>query len=234
MREIIKLLHKLIHEIEKMMDDKNRKPIKKPVAKPPKAEKPIEKPKEEPKEEEQQPIEPPKEEEKPIEPPKNIVDGYEFVHKFNQAVITEYYVGDNTGTTERIGCMGTALTENYSCASHNIPCGTKLYIPSLKGVVNITGVFEVEDTGGMSFDFDMFISNDKKGKIGKKNMDVYVLQWGNKKLTCSYTYIINYFKNNNRFEIYRASWDSYKKMNGQLIKFWKFNNEDSTLDIDNV
>ncbi len=171
---------------------------------------------------------------KPVEPPKNIIDGHEFIHKFNQAVITEYYVGDKTGTKEQIGCMGTALTENYSCASHNMPCGTKIYIPSLKGVINDTGVFEVEDTGGMSFDFDMFVSYSNKGKIGKKNMDVYVLEWGNKKMTTSYTYIINYFKNNNRFEQYRKSWEIYLQMNGKLINFWKFKDEDKNLDVNNV
>ena len=162
------------------------------------------------------------------------IDGYNYVHKFDKAVITEYYVGDKTGMKEQIGCMGTVLTENYSCASHNMPCGTIIYIPDLKGVINKDGIFEVEDTGGMSFDFDMFISNSNKNKIGKKNLDVYVLEWGNKKMTTSYTYIINYFKNNNRFEQYRKSWELYLKMGGKLIDFWKFNDEDKKLNKNNV
>lgn len=78
----------------------------------------------------------------------NKIDGHSYVHKFDHAVVTEYYVGDNCGTSGKIGCMGTTLKENYSCASHNMPCGTKIYIPSLKGVINDTGIFEVEDTGG--------------------------------------------------------------------------------------
>ena len=159
-----------------------------------------------------------------------VIDGHKYVHKFDNAVITEYYMWDNCGTTDKIGCMGTILKENYSCASHNLPCGTKIYIPSLKGIINKDGIFEVEDTGGMSFDFDIFISNNLKNKIGKKNMDVYVLSWGNKKLTCSYTYIINYFKKQGRFEQYRKSWELYLKMGGKLIDFWKFNKEDKDLD----
>ena len=161
------------------------------------------------------------------------IDGHSYVHKFNKAVITEYYAGDKTGSKQK-GCMGTVLTENYSCASHNMPCGTIIYIPALKGVINKDGIFEVEDTGGMSFDFDMFISNSNKGKIGKKNMDVYVLKWGNKKMTTSYTYIINYFKNNGRFEQYRKSWELYLKMGGKLIDFWKFNSEDKKLNKNNI
>ena len=162
------------------------------------------------------------------------IDEHNYVHKFNKAVITEYYVGDKTGTAKQTGCMGTVLKENYSCASHNMPCGTIIYIPALKGVINKDGIFEVEDTGGMSFDFDMFISNSNKGKIGKKNMDVYVLKWGNKKMTTSYTYIINYFKKQGRFEQYRKSWELYLKMGGKVIDFWKFNKEDKNLNKSNV
>lgn len=164
----------------------------------------------------------------------NKIDGHTFIHTFDHAVITEYYENDSCGTTGKTGCMGTLLTENYSCASHNMPCGTKIYIPSLKGVINDTGIFEVEDTGGMSFDFDIFVSNDKAGIVGKENREVYVLEWGSKKLTCSYTYIINYFVQRNRFEIYRDSWELYLKMGGQVIDFWKFNDEDSNLDKDSI
>lgn len=180
-----------------------------------------EQPKEEPKNEQ------PKEEPVKNEPSANTIDGHKFVRKFDKAVITEYS-GDS------VGCLGTKLKGNYSCASHNMPCGTKVYIPSLKGVINDTGIFEVEDTGGMSFDFDIYVSGSKKGKIGKKNMDVYVLEWGNKSMTSSYTYIINYFKRNGSFEKYRKSWNAYINMGGKLIYFWDFKSEDKNLNINNV
>ena len=86
----------------------------------------------------------------------------------------------------------------------------------------------------MAFDFDMFISNSKRGKVGKQNREVYVLSWGNKKMTTSYTYIINYFKKNGRFEGYRKAWEMYLKMGGQLIDFFKFNDEDKKLDKNKV
>ena len=156
-----------------------------------------------------------------------------YVYKFENAVVTEYYAGDNC-SSGKLGCMGTVLKENYSCASHNMPCGTIIYIPSLKGVVNDTGIFEVEDTGGMSFDFDIFTGGSSRNKVGKKNRDVYVLSWGNKKLTCSYTYIINYFKKQNTFERYRKSWEQYLKMGGKIIDFWKFNSEDRNLNKNKV
>lgn len=161
-------------------------------------------------------------------------DKCKYVHKFDHAVVTEYYVEDNCGTKTKTGSMGTTLKENYSCASHNMPCGTKIYIPSLKGIINKDGIFEVEDTGGMSFDFDIFISADKKGKVGKKNRDVYVLSWGNKKMTCSYTYIINYYKKQGKFERYRKSWELYLKMGGKVIDFFKFNDEDKKLNKNKV
>ena len=70
-----------------------------------------------------------------------------YVKALGKCVITNYYGGDELGSGTK-GCMGTELTPNYSCASHNIPCGTKVYIPALKGAVNSTGIFNVEDTGG--------------------------------------------------------------------------------------
>ena len=92
----------------------------------------------------------------------------------------------------------------------------------------------MQDTGGMAFDFDIFISRDKIGKVGKQNREVYVLSWGNKKMTSSYTYIINYFKKQGRFEQYRKSWELYLKMGGQLIDFFKFNSEDKNINKNNV
>ena len=162
---------------------------------------------------------------------RDMIHGHVYIHKFDHAVCTEYYEAEGSS---KIGCMGTPLTENYSIASHNMPCGTKVYIPSLKGVVNSTGIFEVEDTGGMSFDFDIFTGGSSVGKVGKKNREVYVLEWGNKKMTCSYTYIINYFKDAGRFETYRKSWELYLEMGGQVIDFYQFNDEDKKLNKNKV
>lgn len=137
-------------------------------------------------------------------------------------VITQYYTAD--GSISK-GCTGKELTLNKSCASHNIPVGTKIYIEDLKGVVNDDGIFIVEDTGGHGFDFDIFTSNDKAGKVGNIYKNVKVLSWGTGKLTCSYTYIIEHFIKQNRIQNYKKIWKNYKDK-GRLINFWQFNDED--------
>jgi 3D (Asp-Asp-Asp) domain-containing protein len=158
-----------------------------------------------------------------------IINGHKYVFKFPHAVCTEYWIGDSCGTTVKLGCMGNTLIEDYNVASHNMPCGTKIYIPALKGVINSDGIFEVADTGGHCFDFDIFLSYKNINKIGKRPLEVYVLSWGDKKMTTSYTYITKYFKENNRLSMYHKAWVSYLELGGSLINFWKFNDEDKKL-----
>ena len=82
---------------------------------------------------------------------KKVVKGTDYVLDLGNCVITQYYTAD--GSVSK-GCTGKELTPNRSCASHNIPVGTKIYIEDLKGVINDDGIFIVEDTGGHGFDFD--------------------------------------------------------------------------------
>lgn len=159
---------------------------------------------------------------------KGAKDGYAYIFRFPHAVCTEYNSGEQGGTQK--GCAGTVLKENYSVASHNMPCGTKLYIPSLKGIINSTGVFVVEDTGGHCFDFDIFVSKDKIGKVGKANHEVFILEWGTKKMTTSYTYIIKYYIEKNKLSLYHNAWVSYNKMGASVINFWRFNEEDKEIE----
>ena len=140
-------------------------------------------------------------------------------------VITQYYTADGSASK---GCTGKELTPNRSCASHNIPVGTKIYIEDLKGVVNNDGIFIVEDTGGHGFDFDIFTSNENAKKIGNIYKNVKVLSWGTGKLTCSYTYIIEHFIKQGRINNYKKIWSNYKDK-GRLINFWKFNDEDKNI-----
>ncbi len=152
----------------------------------------------------------------------------DYILDLGDCVITQYYQGDATGTKTSIGCTGKELTPNRSCASHNIPVGTKVYIESLKGVINSDGIFIVEDTGGHGFDFDIFTSKENATKIGNKCSNVKVISWGTGKTTCSYTYIIEYFIKQNRIHNYTKIWNNYKKK-GKLINFWKFNDEDKNI-----
>ena len=120
------------------------------------------------------------------------------------------------------------MIENYHVASHNIPCGTKIFIPDYKGIINEDGIFEVRDTGGMSFDFDMYVSEDMEDKIGRTIHQVYVINWGEGKLTCSYTHICEYLIEQGRFDDYIIAWNRYKQ-DGRLINFYDFNDEDKDI-----
>ena len=157
-----------------------------------------------------------------------------YIHDFGNCVITNYYTNDELGSGAN-GCTGKPLTPNRSCASHNLPVGTKIYIEALKGVVNDDGIFIVEDTGGYCFDFDIFVSKDKSSKVGKKSLNVKVLEWGTGKMTASYTHIIEYYlklqaqDGFNRIARYHDAWEMYKSMGGKLINFFKFNEEDKNI-----
>lgn len=149
----------------------------------------------------------------------------EHVLDLGNCVITQYYTAEGSVP---IGCTGKELTPNRSCASHNIPVGTKIYIEDLKGVINDDGIFTVEDTGGHGFDFDIFTSNENIGKIGNIYSNVKVIKWGTGKITSSYTHIIEYFIKQNRINKYKKIWSNYKDK-GRLINFFDFNEEDKNI-----
>ena len=157
-----------------------------------------------------------------------------YVEDLGKCVISNYYKDDELGSTSK-GCSGIKLIPNYHCASHNLPCGTKIYIEELKGVVNKDGIFEVQDTGGHGFDFDLYVSKDKSSKVGKRAMNVKVISWGKDKMTTSYTYIIEYYMKKdkkdgkNRIQRYHKAWESYLSLGGKLINFYKFNSEDKDI-----
>ena len=55
-----------------------------------------------------------------------------------------------------------------------------------------------------------------------------VLEWGNEKITSSYTYIIEHFIKQNRINKYKKIWSNYKDK-GRLINFFHFNEEDKSI-----
>ena len=65
-------------------------------------------------------------------------------------------------------------------------------------------------------------------EFSKNNKNVKVLSWGNEKLTCSYTYIIEHLIKQKRIDNYKKIWSNYKDK-GRLINFWKFNDEDKNI-----
>ena len=69
-------------------------------------------------------------------------DGHKYIYKFKKARCTAYG-GD--GTT----ASGQKPVAGKTCAVKNMPYGTKLYIPALKGKFgNSTGIYTANDCGG--------------------------------------------------------------------------------------
>lgn len=143
------------------------------------------------------------------------VDGMKYVHKFPQAVITNY-------ADYGPGAGGYPCNPSKAeiCASHNMPYGTKIYIPALKGKANSSGIWTVGDVGMGIFDFDL---NTNKWS-GKSNHDVYILSWGTKKVAPSFKHMANKFPAT--WRKVQSAWQLYKKMDGKVIKFYKFSTDD--------
>jgi len=144
------------------------------------------------------------------------INGFNYVAKIPSAVVTAYQ-GDGQGAN------GT-LVYNAHCASHNMPYGTKIYIPALAGQAG-DGIFTVQDTGGCFFDFDIYTNTWN----GKKNMDAYVLQWGSGKTAASYTWAMDLYNSRGTWNKYIPAWNTYKNMGGKLMTFTKYSSEDSNI-----
>lgn len=146
-----------------------------------------------------------------------VVGSHKCCFKFNQAVLTQY-AGDEVGSYGK-------LIYNHHCAAHNLPYGTLVYIPMLKGVVNNTGLFTVMDTGGHGMDFDIYTKKD----IGKINGDVYVVSWGTGPIAWSFTQAIEYYIKTKKVERFNSAWNLYNRMNGCTINFWKYKTDDRNI-----
>ena len=146
------------------------------------------------------------------------VDNKNYIARIPGAVCTSY-------TGSGAGASGMGCEYNKTCASHNMPYGTKIYIPALKDKLGGDGVLTVTDTGGPLFDFDIFTTSN----IGKTNADVYVLQWGTGKVAQGYKYFIDYYLKNGKWSNYVSAWNTYKNMGGKLITFTKFNQDDANI-----
>jgi hypothetical protein len=146
------------------------------------------------------------------------VDGKKYVARILGAVCTSYSGGGGSAS-------GMGLEYNKTCASHNIPYGTKIYVPQLADKLGGDGVLTVTDTGGPLFDFDIYTTSN----IGKTNSDVYILEWGTGSVAKGYTYFIDYYLKNGQWSKYKSAWNKYKEMGGKLISFLKFSQDDSNI-----
>lgn len=155
-------------------------------------------------------------------------DGHKYVYKFKGARLTAYG-GD--GTT----ASGQRPVAGKTCAGHNMPYGTKIYIPAMKGRAGCkTGIFTVNDTGGFCFDFDLFLHQSSDSQAGKMlgspfNTDVYVLEWGKGKTASSFTDMIVVCNKYYNLSSFHSAWTKYISNGGVTLNFLKYSNEDANI-----
>jgi murein DD-endopeptidase MepM/ murein hydrolase activator NlpD len=121
------------------------------------------------------------------------IDGHNYVCILERCVCTNYCkYGDSTNgggpfnVWNKGGSSGMGVVDGCTVAAHNMPYGTKLYIPAIKQHCKSSdGTWIVTDTGGPGFDFDVF-TNYKVTDGSIKAWDgltgkAYVVSWGNGK-----------------------------------------------------
>ena len=152
-----------------------------------------------------------------VEETPGTINGMNYVAKIPQAVITAY-TGDGQGANG-------PLVYNSHCASHNLPYGTKIYIPGLAGKAG-SGIFTVQDTGGCFFDFDIYTNT----WSGKQNMDAYIIEFGSSsKISKSYTWAMDLYNSRGTWDKLKSAWVTYKNMNGKLVNYWKYDSTDQNI-----
>ena len=165
---------------------------------------------------------------------KGKIDGKKYVYKLKNCKVTAYG-GDGSS-----GCK-IPLDLGKTCGSFNLPYGTQVYIPSMKGfeitdgngkTVVSDGVFTINDTGIGCTDFDLYLStysdcNAEKIFGATRHEDVYILSYGSGYgYTWSYTQSYEFAYKHNNLNLYKKAFKDYIKNNGTLINFLKFKSND--------
>jgi len=156
-----------------------------------------------------------------------IIDGNKYIYRFEKARCTSY--GGDSGSASGLG-----LKVAKTVGAHNMPYGTKLYIPYLKGKFgNTDGIVTVTDTGGYTTDFDIFLDKSSDNEAEKKwgnprFLDVYVISWGTKRVAWSFTEAVKFCKGYYGLSTFHKSWTEYIKYQGCTINLWKFKEDDKT------
>lgn len=164
-------------------------------------------------------------------------DGHKYIYKLKTCKITAY--GGDSGSACNI-----PLNLGHTCGSFNLPYGTKIYIPSLKGYtftdgngkrVTCDGIFTVNDTGVGGTDFDLYMSTksdtNAESVFGNtRREDVYILSYGSGYgYAWSYTQSYKWAYNNGTLSAYKVAFKDYIKYGGTLINFLKFKNDDANI-----
>ena len=156
------------------------------------------------------------------------IDGVKYVCALNKCRCTNYGTWDGSSG----GLAGGGTTSqwaNKAVAAHNMPYGTKIYIPELKGKVNSDGMFTVQDTGGFCFDFDVLTSKANSAISGNKSYKAYVVSWGSGKIAASFTKMketCDKYYGPNKF---KSAWNLYKTYGGSTMELLKFQQDDANI-----
>lgn len=156
------------------------------------------------------------------------IDGNKYVCILNKCRCTNYgpWCGSKSITSDGSKCKDWY---NKGVAAHNMPIGTKIYIPELKGKVNSDGIFTVKDTGGHCFDFDILTEGENTNISTQKSYKAYVLSWGSGKVTSSFIAAKKVCDQKYGTEKFKKAWSEYKKYGGSTMELLKFNQEDANI-----
>ena len=165
------------------------------------------------------------------------IDGHTYVYKLNKCKVTAY--GGDSGSACSI-----PLNHFRTCGSFNLPFGTKVYIPALKGrkitdgngkSTTSDGIFTVNDTGVGGTDFDIYVSTKSDSDAEKVFANTlretaYILSYGSGKGTAwSYTKSFSWASSHGGLSPYKVAFKDYIKYGGTLINFTKFQSDDKNI-----
>ena len=170
---------------------------------------------------------------------KGTIDGKNYIYRLHDARCT-CYAATESNSSGRSG-LGTHMGKTV--AAQNIPYGTKIYIPGLKGQtwtnangtkVTLDGIFTVTDSGIAMFDFDIVAGSTSNACYSNyanpARFEVYILEWGTSSIqNYSFTDTWRIAYNGGHLTRYKAAFKNYISNGGVLINMLKFYNDDANI-----
>jgi phage minor structural protein len=167
------------------------------------------------------------------------IDGKSYIYRLHDARCTCYSASESNSS----GRSGLGTHMGKTVASQNIPYGTKIYIPALKGQtwtnangtkVTLDGVFTVTDSGIACFDFDIVAGSTSSACYSNyanpARFEVYILEWGTSSIqNYSFTDTWRIAYNGGRLTKYKTAFKNYISNGGVLINLLKFYNDDANI-----
>lgn len=167
------------------------------------------------------------------------IDGKSYIYRLHDARCTCYSASESNSS----GRSGLGTHMGKTVAAQNIPYGTKIYIPGLKGQtwtnangtkVTLDGIFTVTDSGIAMFDFDIVAGSTSNACYSNyanpARFEVYILEWGTSSIqNYSFTDTWRIAYNGGRLTKYKTAFKNYISNGGVLINLLKFYNDDANI-----